>query len=182
MIEILAALITSFAGMAVHYVVIRSGIIPIDPDSSIRKLKRHWQILLAVWILLLPLFLYCRAYLYANGCLAALDRSVWCVALAGSAFVAMLFFVYLTFYYVVDRSITTRLMMEIDRSPDKKLTFEEIVRVYDLDTKSRNEIQGIVDGGFMRREGDYYVNTAKGVLVARITAWYKKAFKLGPGG
>jgi len=178
----LSALITSLAGIAAHGILIASGLVRIDPDKSILKLKRHWQILLIVWAALLPLFIYLSGVFNSCGMIARIGQSAWFFGMAGITFLGMLFFVYLTFYYVVDRSITTRLMMEIERSPEKRLTFEEITKVYDLDTKYRNEIQGIVDGGFMRREGEYFVNTPKGAAVAGITSWYKKVFKLGPGG
>lgn len=94
----------------------------------------------------------------------------------------MLFFIYLTFYYVVDRSVSTRIMMEIENASEKRLSFEDIKKVYDVDTKYINELTGMEQGGFIKKDGEYYSNTSKGRVVAIVTAWYKKAFRLGEGG
>jgi hypothetical protein len=93
-----------------------------------------------------------------------------------------LFFVYLTFYYVVDRSVSTRIMIEIDNTKDKRLKFEDLKAVYKPDTKYANELKGMAEGGFVRQDGLYYYNTPKGAAVGRLTAFYKKVFRLGKGG
>jgi len=109
------------------------------------------------------------------------DREVF-LFIYGIVLFLIFFFIYLTFYYVVDRSVSSRLMIEIDNAPGKKLTFDQIKSVYDEDTKYANEIQGMLDGGFIREKEGYYSCTPKGLIFAGCASWYKKAFRLGKGG
>lgn len=163
--------------------VIGLRIVRINPEGAIKKLKKHALLLLAIWVCLVPAFAYVYAALGGNvPALARVTEGAGFQCFFGALVFLMLFFVYLTFYYVVDRSITTRMMIEIERSPGKGLDFGELTRNYDIDTKYKNELQGMLDGGFIRKEGEYYVNTGKGAAVAAATAWYKKTFRLGKGG
>lgn len=89
---------------------------------------------------------------------------------------------YLTVYYVVDRSVSSRLMIEIENSPQTKLTLQEIKKFYDPDAKYSNEIKGMCEGGFIKKEGEYFSNSLKASIFAQCAIWYKKIFKLGEGG
>jgi len=184
MAGLVSAIIISFLGFMIHFFIIGSGIIKINPEWCIKKLKRHAQLLMVIWLLCLPAFIYLFGLLRDTDIInkAAGDHDLILNYLYGIIIFACLFFVYLTFYYVVDRSVSSRLMIEIDRSRDKRMSFEDIKKVYDLETKYDNELNGMVEGGFMRKDGDYYYNTVKGRFVARCTDLYKRAFRLGKGG
>jgi len=156
--------------------------IKVDPEWAIRKLKVHAKCLLTVWIILLPVFFILFDRIGAAYFAAHAGRTALFYYLYGALILLTLFFVYLTFYYVVDRSVSTRLMIEIDDSPAKKLSFREILVAYDVNTKYENEVKGMVEGGFVKKDGEYYSNTQKGRMVAVITRAYKRIFRLGKGG
>jgi len=178
---IAAAVCTSIVCFLIHLMIISTGMIKINPEWCIKKLKHHAQLLLVIWIMCLPLFLKLDSvFKYSFGEIIP-EGNIFYLSY-GILFFLMAFFIYLTFYYVVDRSVSTRLMIEIDNSQEKKLGFEEIMKVYNLDTKYINELQGMIDGGFVEKKGQYYSNTLKGTLVAKCTAFYKHLFRLGKGG
>lgn len=177
----LSAIIISIIGILIHFLLINLGIIKINPDWCIRKLKRHGQLLLVIWIILLPVF-YKLFNLLGEIRITEFTSAILFHYINGILLLTMFFFLYLTVYYVIDRSVSTRIMMEIEASPDKKLMFGGLKEVYDVDTKYRNELQGMIDGGFVKKDGDYYINTPKGMIVGRVTGAYKKLLRLGKGG
>ncbi|MDD4202858.1 MAG: hypothetical protein PHQ52_05270 [Candidatus Omnitrophica bacterium] len=182
MAGILAALITSGICFLIHLIVFSTGIIKIDPSWCIMKLKRHGQFLLVTWILMLPVFVLLFFKLFDISIVCTMNYCTIFLGFCGIVFIGLLFFIYLTFYYVVDRSVSSRLMIEIERSSEKRLTFDQIIKVYHPDTKYENELLGMAQGGFIKKQGDYYINTPKGTFVACITGWYKRTFRLGAGG
>jgi Zn-dependent protease with chaperone function len=93
-----------------------------------------------------------------------------------------LFFLYLIFYFIVDRSVSATIMIEIESSPDKRLTSEQIEKIYNIDKKYLAELEGMLQGRFITEIAGYFSNTAKGRLYAHLAKFLKKYFKLGPGG
>ena len=90
-------------------------------------------------------------------------------------------FIYLSFYYFVNRSVSATILEIIEFSP-KKLTSDEIKEIYNIEKKYQNELRGMLEGRFIIKEGDYYRNSFKGKLFARIAKLTKDYLKLGPGG
>ena len=103
--------------------------------------------------------------------------ALWTALVFGS-----LFFVYMTFYFGMDRSVQERMMIELDKAPEHRLEFDGIRRVYNADTKFKNEIDGMLKEGFLRLEGNVYRTTAKGRLYARLARWAKRELQMGKGG
>lgn len=93
-----------------------------------------------------------------------------------------LFFFYLIFYFIVDRSVSATIMIEIESSPDKRLTSEQIEKIYNIDKKYLAELEGMLQGKFITEIRGYFSNTIKGRLYAHLAKFLKKYFKLGPGG
>lgn len=100
-------------------------------------------------------------------------------------------FLYLIFYFIVDRSVSATIMIKIEGSPEKGLTLKEIEEVYNIDKKYLDELKGMLQGGFITNPvaaglvpaiGGYFTNTVKGRLYARVARFLKGYFKLGPGG
>ncbi len=165
-------------------ILIASGLVRIKPDLRMRKYIQHAVLLFIIWVVELPIFgLIFRSF--RKGGIPALDfvsSPAFFNYINGIVFFAILFFLYLAVYYVVDRSVSSRLMIEIERSPGKRLTFEKIREVYDPDKKYANELKGMIQGGFVRKQDDYYENTVKGAIFASCAKYYKRVFKLGKGG
>jgi len=69
---------------------------------------------------------------------------------------------YLHFIQIVDRTPTARIMIEIQRSPEKRLSLEEMKRLYSIDRKISCELEDMVVLGHLSRESDFYKITPKG--------------------
>ena len=91
-------------------------------------------------------------------------------------------FLYLTFYYFVNRSISATILEDIDASRQAQMSLEEIKKVYSPEKKYQAELKGMLQGGFIREESGYYYVTLKGCIFAWIARFTKAYLKLGPGG
>lgn len=100
----------------------------------------------------------------------------------GLMFYVFLFLGYCQFYFIVDRSISVRIMIELENSPKKQLTVEEIKKVYDFDRVLSRRLKHMVDGKYIIENSSYYKNTKKGRMEARIFKFLKEYLNLGPGG
>lgn len=93
----------------------------------------------------------------------------WIVGAAGGVF--LYFFIYFLYFHqiiVFDRSVTPRMMVEFDSAPEKRLTIDELKSRYSLEAKLKRELD---DMNYMKRitkNGEYYMNTRKGITHAKI--------------
>jgi hypothetical protein len=104
-------------------------------------------------------------------------RNLRLFAINGLVIYVFLFMGYLEFYFTVDRSITTRIMILVERSPDWKLTYEQAKEMYDLETIFKRRFDDMVYGGYMTENNGYYENTKKGSLVARIYEFSRRLLR-----
>ena len=102
--------------------------------------------------------------------------------LNGLVLFLFLFLGYCQFYFIVDRSVSVRIMIEIERSQGKSLTEEQIMGVYSLEGMMARRLQHMEDGGYVIRQSESYINTTKGRLEARLFHTLKELLRLGPGG
>lgn len=181
MAGILAAIICSAAGFILHLAVFSIGIVKVNKEFRLRKLVVLLRSALIIWLLFSPLLVKLFFSQRINNLLISLNSELF-LFVYGIAFFLMLFFLYLTFYYVVDRSVSSRIMIEINNSNEKALNEKEIKELYDAKTKYKNELEGMCQGGFLIKQGPYYINTAKGSIWGKIALWYKNCFRLGEGG
>ena len=182
MTGLVAGVLTGIIFFLIHLFLFGTGIVKINPNWSLKKLKRHAELLMVIWLASIPVYVFLYRMLDNYEVLTLINKTEGFQVFYYLILFIMFFFIYLIFYYVVDRSVSTRIMLEIDASPEKRLTFEEIKAVYDLNTKYLNELQGMINGGFIKKDGEYYFNAPKGTIIARATIWYKKVFRLGKGG
>ena len=102
--------------------------------------------------------------------------------LNGLVIFLFLFLGYCQFYFIVDRSVSVRIMIEIEKSQGKSLTEEQIMGVYSLEGMMVRRLQHMEDGGYITRQSGAYMNTGKGSLEARLFAWLKDLLRVGLGG
>lgn len=102
--------------------------------------------------------------------------------LSGLFLYIFLFLGYCQFYFIVDRSISVRVMIEIENSIEKRLSFEELKKLYSGDEIFRRRLGHMVEGGYTRDISGYYANTPKGRFEARLFGFIKDLLKLGKGG
>jgi len=95
---------------------------------------------------------------------------------------AFLFMGYCQFYFIVDRSVSARILIEIENSPEKKLTFEGIAKAYDMEDKIKREIEDLLNVKFIKEENGYYRTLPRGYLYSSMIMFLKKFLNLGRGG
>lgn len=100
----------------------------------------------------------------------------------GALIYAFLYFSYAQFYFLIDRSVSARIMIEIEESPQKRLRVEEIHERYNPKEMQTRRLRDMLYGGYVIKEGEYYKNTKKGELHARIFRFCKTYLHLYPGG
>ena len=85
------------------------------------------------------------------------------LAFLNGAFLHFFFYYfYLHFIQIIDRSPSTRILIEIETSFEKKLSLEQLKERYSIDKKVSCELQDMVILGSLKKEGNYFMNTAKG--------------------
>lgn len=106
----------------------------------------------------------------------------WFAWANGAVLYILVFLGYAQFYFLVDRGVSARIMVEIEQSPEKRLRVEEIHERYDPKKMQTRRLYDMLYGGYMIKEGEYYKNTKKGELHARIFRFCKTYLHLYPGG
>lgn len=102
--------------------------------------------------------------------------------LSGLALYAFLFMGYCQFYFIVDRSVSVRAMIEIETSAGRRLNSEGIRERYSLNDMMERRLNQLQEGGYIRKASDSYENTWKGRLVATVFGFLKDFLRLGRGG
>jgi hypothetical protein len=89
-----------------------------------------------------------------------------------------LFHFYLHFIQIIDRSPSTRILVELENAPERKLTLEQLKERYSLDKKIDDELEDMVILGRLDKDGDFYVNTLKGQKHNKIFKLIREYLKL----
>ncbi len=144
------------------------------------KVKKRFQ---AIIIIFYSLFLvYTLIYFLTPSFLTYADSSVIAGFVNGVVIYVFLFFGYCQFYFIIDRSISVRVMIELENSPEKQLTAEEIKKVYSLDSLLTRRLGQMVGTNYIVESSGFYKNTRKGRYEARFFKFLKDFMQLGPGG
>jgi hypothetical protein len=144
------------------------------------KLKERFRTLTVIFYALLPVYVAVYFLLPGPRWFATLHEFL--DFLAGLFLYIFLFLGYCQFYFIVDRSISVRVMMEINNTGGEGRAFEELKRLYSFDYILSRRLDHMVYGGYLDKEGERYVNTKKGRIVASVFAFLKDFLRLGPGG
>lgn len=180
----LLALFSSFVSFLVHFCLALLRKQRKDSEPPIFELKRQTKLLSFIWSM--AFIVYCLLFFLpinlVNNLVSKLYFSPTLASfIYGIIFYFLLCFAYLTFYYFIERSVSATLLEIIEYSPDKRLTFEEIKKIYDIEMKYQSELTGMLEGGFIIKETDYYRNTFKGHVFAKVARFARQYLKLGQG-
>ena len=85
----------------------------------------------------------------------------------GLLFYSFLFLGYLEFYFTADRSMTCRMLTLLYDSSGKKMTESDFLEHYDTDRIIRRRLDDMTWGGYLIKDGDYYIHTKKGLVVQK---------------
>lgn len=113
------------------------------------------------------LFYLHLAILVLCGVMFGLDALAWLLSVGTYAF---LFLGYLEFYFTADRSITTRMLILLEKSPNG-MTEAEMISVYEPAGLIRRRFSDMVYGRYMTFDGRRYHVTDKGRRVAKLYEW-----------
>jgi len=154
-------------------------------EPAIIELMRQTKLALAIWVGAFVLFIYLFFIPPVSIVVLTQKISRW-GQLPGYAYGIILYaalcFIYLTIYYVLDRSVSATLLEIIENSPEGKLSGKQIKEIYGVEKKYQSELNGMLEGSFTVEEAGFYSNSLKGRLYARIAWMIKIILKLGPGG
>lgn len=171
--------------LAVHIIVFRS----ID-------LKERFRALTIIFIAIVPFYVFIYLLIPASYGVVVMTQPVTPMLsletinilsgilnfMSGLMFYVFLFLGYCQFYFIVDRSISVRVMIEIEKSKDKKLSFDDIMQVYSFNGILTRRLEHMVEGDYVIKKNDSYINTDKGRYQAKLFNFLKEFLRLGPGG
>ena len=175
---ILIAIFCSCLSLVAHLAIscIRKGRPKREP--SIFELNRQAKLTLSIWLFSFLIYVWIFFLLPLK-----IDIPIEIIGFTyGLFFYFALSFIYLSIYYFIDRSVSATILELIYSAPDEKLTLDEIKKVYPPEKKFEKELKGMLEGGFLIKETDFYKNSLKGSIYARIARLIKTFLKLGPGG
>ncbi|MFH1846519.1 MAG: hypothetical protein ABH869_03060 [Candidatus Omnitrophota bacterium] len=93
-----------------------------------------------------------------------------------------LFFGYCQFYFIIDRSISVRIMIELEKTPDKKLSMDQIQKIYKPEYIFSRRMQHLVDSKYIVEESGFYRNRRSGQISAKVFRFLKNYLNIGEGG
>ena len=149
------------------------------------KVKNRFRTLTIIFYSLFPVYLLLYllipedVFLPVNQ-LSTLDTVV--ALINGMLIYMFLWFGYCQFYFVVDRAISVRIMIEVENAPGKKLTADQIRQVYDLDDMLSRRLQQVLEQKYVTVNSGSYSNTQKGRFEGLVFQFLKKYLQLGRGG
>ena len=179
------AILCSFFSFIIHLFISRMRKGRISDEPSIIELKRQTNLLSAVWSITFIVYslMFFSSSARIDGIIEKVSIHIEPVSfIYGIILYTFLSFLYLSFYYLFDRSISATLLELIYNSPDKKLTASQIKEIYNVKRKYQTELDGMAQGRFIIREGGFYRNSLKGSIYAKIAKFIKSFYKFGPGG
>ena len=80
----------------------------------------------------------------------------------------LLFFLFVECFYHIERSVTLRLLVEIDAATSAKPTVGYIMKDYSVDDMITRRLAAMEQSGFIKRAGDKWVLAGKGRSFAKI--------------
>lgn len=182
---IILATVCSFASLAAHLAVsyFRKG--RVANGAVIFELGRQMKLLAAIWSITFMVYsvFYFLPLFEIDTLIGRLTFLIPGISFVyGIILYLFLCFLYLTFYYFVNRSVSATILEIIDESAGRQLSLEEIKAVYSVEKKYQAELKGMLEGGFIVEESGYYRLALKGSLFATTAKLTKAYLKLGPGG
>ncbi|MBI2911499.1 MAG: hypothetical protein HYY05_05100 [Chloroflexi bacterium] len=88
--------------------------------------------------------------------------------LVGWLLYTLLFIGYLEFYFTADRSISFMILVHLEKQGNTGATREQLARAVNVEGYFQRRFDDLVYGGYLRRIGATYYNTAKGRIFARL--------------
>ncbi|MFA5129324.1 MAG: hypothetical protein WC477_00200 [Patescibacteria group bacterium] len=102
--------------------------------------------------------------------------------LNGALLYLFLYFSYAQFYFLIDRGVSARMMVELSQLPNGTGTFETVASAYVPERLLRRRVDDMLYGGYLTETNGTLVLTKKGWMFAKLFGFWKKFIHLYPGG
>ena len=113
----------------------------------------------------------------------AYTRAGWVVDLLNSILMFSFMFIgYCMFYFLVDRSFSGRIMIEVEAAPKPGLRPQDIAARYSIEMVLQRRLNEMLEIGRIVETDGRYRNTVKGQSAAAKFAFVKRFLQLGEGG
>jgi hypothetical protein len=145
------------------------------------KVRRRFRSLFIIWLSLLAIYALLFFLIPEDKLLYFINPFISLKIvdfLNGIFFFLLISFFYLHLIEFVDRSITTRIMVEIENSPTKTLTLKEIKKRYSLKEKLSYELEDMLYLKVISKDSGYFKNTPKGSYYARFIKFLRDFLRL----
>lgn len=148
---------------------------------------RHLQwrplspVLNATWLCFVPIYAIVFFLLSQRVPALAVElRSVDGAAVFLNGLILNAFFLvgYTVFFFLIERGLSLRVMIEIHRSPKRKMTIEEIKRVYTYDYILEKRLGQMLKMGYAIRKDGYICSTARAARLIAANRLVRKIFRI----
>jgi len=89
---------------------------------------------------------------------------------------------YMPFYYTIATSLSVQTMITMGSIADAHTPLTELHERFATPSILNGRLESMVASGYLSERGACYGLTRKGRITARVFQWFKKFWRLGPGG
>jgi hypothetical protein len=139
------------------------------------------QVLNMTWLCFLPIYALIFFLLSRKVPALAIDiKSVDGVAVFLNGLILDVFFLvgYTVFFFLIERGLSLRVLIEIHRSPQRRMTSEEIKRVYTYDYILEKRLGQMLKMGYAVRNGDYICSTERAARLIATNRLVRRIFRI----
>ena len=148
--------------------------------------KLRWRplskVLNGLWVAFLPIHAALFFFLGVRFKVFAFDLRAWSGVvnlLNGFLIQAFLLIGYTAFFFLIERGLSLRVMIEISRAPQRQMTIEDIKRIYPYDYILEKRLGQILQMGYWVKNGDCFYSTDKGRGFAAAHKLVWRIFRIG---
>jgi hypothetical protein len=143
--------------------------------------RPHSRVINVLWLCFLPVY-GLMFYLYSTRCPALridIAAPLGIVDFINGLFLnVLLLFGYTYFFFLLERGLSLRVMIEIGRSPQGRMTIPDIQRVYPYDYIVDKRLGQMVKMGYATIEGDVISGTEKSAKLASANKLVRKILRV----
>jgi hypothetical protein len=139
------------------------------------------QVLNTTWLCFLPIYALIFFLLSQKVPALAIDlKTVDGGAVFLNGLILNVFFLvgYTVFFFLIERGLSLRVLIEIHRSPQGRMAIEEIKQVYTYDYILQKRLGQMLKMGYAVRKGDYICSTEKTAHLIATNRLVRRVFRI----
>ena len=148
----------------------------------LRVWRRPSRLLNGLWLAFLPVYVICFLGLSRGSAVFTVNlRTANGVinVLNGLLIDVLLLIGYTAFFFLIERGLSLRVTIEINRATQRKMTLNDIARVYTYDYILHKRLGQMLEMGYWRKDGDYFTSTEKGRRFTAANQLVWRALRIG---